>query len=93
MYFFIVASRMIWLYSHILVMSASELIKPRTHCVLMRKHVSALGACSTLLTIARACMRHDATHKKKCFANQCLLATHWNELTASTKVPLYLGDK
>ena len=53
---------------------ALELIKPGTHRILMKEHVSALGACSGLIARARICMSHDAAPQEK---NASLFGTHW----------------
>ena len=45
----------------------------------MRKNVSALGACSGLVTLARTCMSHDTAPQE-----------FRNDLTTRTEAPLYL---
>ena len=42
-----------------------QLVKSSTCRVLMRKDVSALGACSGLIALARACMSHNTAPQKK----------------------------
>ena len=41
-----------------------------------KKYVSALSACSGLVTLARTCMSHNATRKRKCFIIGRLPSTH-----------------
>ena len=43
----------------------SELVKPGTHFILMKKNVSALCACSPLVSLARTGIRHNATPQEK----------------------------
>ena len=80
----------------------SVLISSRTHQTLYvssfdKKYVSALGACSQLIAIARTCMNHDAALQEKMlhlltFSVLVSLGTHHefqNKSMTSTKVPLY----
>ena len=45
--------------------SASELVKPCTCHILMRKNVLALGAGSGLIALARTCLSHDAAPQEE----------------------------
>ena len=76
-------------YSH-----TSELLKPCTRCILMRKNVSSLSTCSGRLTPATACVSHEAMPQDKTLL--CSVLTGWrashdfqNKLTTSSEVPLY----
>ena len=77
----------------------SVLISSRTHQTLYvssfdKKYVSALGACSQLIAIARTCMNHDAALQEKMLHRPVLgfSTPHGflSELMMSTKVPLFL---
>ena len=75
-------------------LSAIELVKPCICCILTRKIVSALSTCSGLITFPRNCMSHDDALQEKMLHCSVLInfGSHlkfWNELTMSTKVPLY----
>ena len=75
--------------------SASELMKPCTCCILMRKkNVSAVGASSGLVALARTYMSHDVLHEKMLYCSELVgFGSHhefWNELTMSTEVPPYV---
>ena len=78
----------------------SELIKPCTRHILMRKKIfSELGACLGFVALSRTCMCHDTSPQEKMLHSSVLVGfgpphfgTHHkfrNELMISTKVPLY----
>ena len=74
-------------------LSASELVKPCTHCSLLRKNVSALGTCLRFAALARTCMIHNTAPQVKTLWHSVLLGFGTcselrNKLT-SAEIPLH----
>ena len=79
-----------------MVLVGLRLVKPYTHCILMRKkNVSAPATFPELIALAGTCMSHNAALQEKTLHHSVLLSfstchQFQNKLTMSTEVPLYI---
>ena len=63
--------------SHLGTRQLQNLSKPILVTLWQEENASALGACSGLVALARTCMSHDTSHKRKRFIVWCSGVPEW----------------